>query len=206
MAVANPSATNTNLPINTADTILLCKTSLSLSLSLSFQLLFLSVCLSGSYIIYIRVLGSLWLNLFLRRCARTCDCSQKAKVCLSSSCLENPWNFSDPSSLWKILGDFCTFEDSFSNYNRRFNSIWQYVSSTPSILQLGTCERTLKSFLEFLFNFLRNFFTFLSHFFISASTQLPKMPFVCGSWSIHAIVSCPMNCTRGIIHATERKR
>jgi hypothetical protein len=60
--------------------------------------------------------------------------------------------------------------------------------------------------LEFLFNFLRNFFTFLSHFFISASTQLPKMPFVCGSWSIHAIVSCPMNCTRGIIHATERKR
>jgi hypothetical protein len=59
---------------------------------------------------------------------------------------------------------------------------------------------------QFLFNFFRNFFRFLSHSFISSSTQLPKMLFVCGSWSIHAIVSCPMNCARGLIHATQRKR
>lgn len=56
MAVANPSATNTNLPINTADTILLCKTSLSLSLSVFSSCFSLFVCLvhilyiSGSWV------------------------------------------------------------------------------------------------------------------------------------------------------------
>jgi hypothetical protein len=177
MAVTNPSATNTNLPINTADTILLRKTSLSLSLS-EFSAL-VSLCLSVWIIYYIyQGLGFALTEFFF------CEDVQELVIVLKKQ------KSISPSPVWKILETFPTLQ-ACGKFLETFALLkTASPTTTEDSITSDNTHQTLHQFFSLesvkehyrvSSDFFSISFEISSDFFISASTQLPKNHFFCGS-------------------------